>query len=430
MESSSEIYKARRSLLMLVLTLKCRRFAKLQLIMPGKISTVWMRVACANRMPGPKVDKTRITITLCFNADGSDKLPPHFIGFSANPRDLTEAQRAHQGITWRGHKTAWMSTVITAEWLVLFYKHVKGRRVLLLMDNLITHKCALKESPQPENVVIRFLPALSTSVYQALDQGIIHHAKTYYVKKLLRATLDWRYGNHMRGKNNRPKLEPTTLTKYQAILWFLDAWHIDVKPETIINCFTKTTLFLSVTELVEEAIATQPAEAFMPPPADPEMVTLYEEYVDVMKISDAMDVLNFVIPENEDTLPPRAMTTIQGLIEAYLPNSDYEKDEEKGNEEQDAQAPVRKPVAWGIFADDIATLAENLEDRGKCELSTIFMLGQLFRKVRDMDVEAEKKNSTKDFMAAVEQNTEPDVAMEHLSEEDLSIEVLSEVDLC
>ncbi|GEQ72890.1 hypothetical protein JCM33374_g6578 [Metschnikowia sp. JCM 33374] len=78
-------------------------------------------------LPGSNVDKSRITITFCTNANGTDKSPLHFIGKSRNPRDLGAREKSTYQWNWRSSKTACMTADLMDEWLIDFYIHIGDR---------------------------------------------------------------------------------------------------------------------------------------------------------------------------------------------------------------------------------------------------------------------------------------------------------------
>ncbi len=49
------------------------------------------------------------------NADGTEKLPPLFIGKYANPRCFKKKKAGELGFFYRNNKTAWMTMVIFEE---------------------------------------------------------------------------------------------------------------------------------------------------------------------------------------------------------------------------------------------------------------------------------------------------------------------------
>lgn len=101
--------------------------------------------------PGQKKDKSRITIALCCNATGSDKLPPWIIGHAKAPRALRNINLDAMGIVWQANKRAWMTTDIMQRWLGAFYQHIGSREVLLVMDNFSAHASAVQLFPPPSN---------------------------------------------------------------------------------------------------------------------------------------------------------------------------------------------------------------------------------------------------------------------------------------
>jgi DDE superfamily endonuclease len=68
--------------------------------------------------PGRKKDKTRITMTLCTNYTGSDRLPIWFIGRAQTPLALRGVNFTALKGVWRANKKAWMNQFIMTEWLL------------------------------------------------------------------------------------------------------------------------------------------------------------------------------------------------------------------------------------------------------------------------------------------------------------------------
>lgn len=208
-------------------------------------SGYWFRMQpdrrlCTEQLEGIKKDKSRVTIVLTCNGTGTDKLPPWIIGIPKNPRCFKNINIHAMGMVYRNNRTAWMKTEIMIEFLLWFDRRMAGRKVVLLMDNFSAHECGVREiggETGLKNTRIVFLPANTTTKWQPLDQGIIsawkahtrrHHVR-YLVKKL----------------ENLPATEDSKLPKItllQAIRWAVSAWIHDVKPSTIYNCFTKSTV--------------------------------------------------------------------------------------------------------------------------------------------------------------------------------------------
>lgn len=105
--------------------------------------------------PGLKKDKTRVSLTLCVNTTGTDRLPIWIIGKAKTPRALKNVSVSLMGGRWRWNKKAWMNTTIMCEWLQEFYTHIGTvREVLLIMDNFSAHYSIIEISPPPSNIRI------------------------------------------------------------------------------------------------------------------------------------------------------------------------------------------------------------------------------------------------------------------------------------
>jgi hypothetical protein len=75
------------------------------------------RSLATKQTSGGKKSKDRITIALCANGDGSEKLNPWIIGRSKNPRCFKHINRKNLRIIYRHNKSKWMTGIICEEWL-------------------------------------------------------------------------------------------------------------------------------------------------------------------------------------------------------------------------------------------------------------------------------------------------------------------------
>ena len=66
-------------------------------------------------MSGKKQDKFRITMGLACNADGSEKLPPIYIGKSKQPRCFGKRSPQDHGFNYQNNKKAWMTSDLFEE---------------------------------------------------------------------------------------------------------------------------------------------------------------------------------------------------------------------------------------------------------------------------------------------------------------------------
>ncbi len=91
------------------------------------------------QLEGCKQDKEWITLAICCNGDGSDKLPFWVIGKYKNPRCFKNINKNTLGCQYRNNSNAWMMREFFLEWLRGFDLHVLGRKVLIIMDNFSGH---------------------------------------------------------------------------------------------------------------------------------------------------------------------------------------------------------------------------------------------------------------------------------------------------
>lgn len=172
---------------------------------------------------GTKKSKDRITVALCANADGSDKLKPLVIAKAKWPRCFGRDFDPGVYVTYRNNTKAWMTGVLFQEWLQDFNKTMrqKHRQVLLLLDNASSHT----EPPLLSNTKVKFIPPNTTSHLQPMDGGIIQNFKVYYRRCL---------GSHFVQCIDEGKQPSVDLR--QAIGMISDAWG-DVKTPTTANCW-------------------------------------------------------------------------------------------------------------------------------------------------------------------------------------------------
>jgi hypothetical protein len=88
------------------------------------------------QLEGCKQNKERITITICYNADRSDKLPLWIIGKSFRPRCFKNINLDYK---YHANKNAWMIQNVFKLWLTAFDRRMDGRKVILLLDNCSAH---------------------------------------------------------------------------------------------------------------------------------------------------------------------------------------------------------------------------------------------------------------------------------------------------
>lgn len=177
------------------------------------------------QLEGRKQDKERLTVVICCNSDGSEKVPLWIIGKYAKPRCFKNVNMSSLNCEYRFNKRAWMTSVIFEEYIRWFDKKMHGRRVLFVVDNCPAHP---KNIEGLQNVELFFLPPNMTSKIQPCDAGIIRAFKMHYRRRFYREILE---GYEL----EQP--DPSKINVLDAINFAVAAWTINVRQETIANCF-------------------------------------------------------------------------------------------------------------------------------------------------------------------------------------------------
>lgn len=193
---------------------------------------------------GKKKIKTRITVALCVNADGSDKQKPIVINKAYKPQVFGKRFDPQRLVHWYANKKAWMTTGLFNNWIIKFNSDIKlkNKKVILLLDNASSH--VKEEMTTLSNVVLHFLPPNTTSRIQPLDAGIIRTFKAHYRAKQLQQYVDQLDNN-----------EPMLISVREALHHIVDAWK-EVKTSTITNCWRHTQILpLPVATPVGDGVA-------------------------------------------------------------------------------------------------------------------------------------------------------------------------------
>jgi len=174
---------------------------------------------------GGKQSKERLTVLLCANADGSDKLKPLIIGKAKNPRCFKNVKNLP--CKYDSNKNAWMTGNIFLEFLRDLNSRMirEKRNVLLFIDRCPAHPTDL---PNLSNIKVIFFPPNCTSKLQPLDLGIIRCMKVSYRKAIVRRAI----------LALELKKSFEQISVLDAIHKVCTAWG-EVTTNTIVNCFQK-----------------------------------------------------------------------------------------------------------------------------------------------------------------------------------------------
>ena len=199
--------------------------------------------------------KDRLSLMLCVNMTGTDKLRPLLIGKSQNPACLKKkkVQLSDLKVDYYNNKKGWMTGVIFDHWLKQWNKTLCNQRryVAVVIDNAPSHVYS-----EHSNIKVVCLPPNTTSKSQPLDQGVLRICKLAYRTRLTEQYLD--------GIETMDDVR-TVLKGFDFVVAcenIVKAW-ATVKPAFIEKCFRKAG-FVPPTYTppeVEEADDPEPAPA-------------------------------------------------------------------------------------------------------------------------------------------------------------------------
>ena len=127
---------------------------------------------------GGKKSKERVTVLICANMDGSEKVPLLTIGKYKKPRCFRGVPSLPT--EYQANPSVWMNSTMFEEWSRKWDARLTShnRKIALFLDNCTAH-------PHIKNLLsieLFFLPPNTTSEMQPCDQGIIQAFKVHYRK--------------------------------------------------------------------------------------------------------------------------------------------------------------------------------------------------------------------------------------------------------
>jgi len=126
----------------------------------------------------------RISVFVCANMTGTEKLKPIVIGRAREPRCFRGKKSLP--VIYKNNNTSWMKSDIFSEFLKKLNKEMlsQNRKIALILDNCSSHPVMTLS-----NIKFIFLPPNATSVLQPMDMGVIHAIKCLYRVKVARKLL-------------------------------------------------------------------------------------------------------------------------------------------------------------------------------------------------------------------------------------------------
>ncbi|UYV73501.1 TIGD4 [Cordylochernes scorpioides] len=266
---------------------------------------------------GGKASKERITILLCCNMDGSEKMQPLVIGKAKQPRCFRGIK--HLPVQYEANQKAWMTGLLFESWVRHIDKKMAGqhRQIILLLDNCGAHPPDMQGLT---NTRIAFLPPNTTSMLQPCDQGIIRNFKMIHRTRLMRKYLTaYDVGTAL------------TINLKQAVDIISVAWN-DVLPATISNCWHHSGIIKS--DVSSPLDTPQPATQMW------EQQSLFDRMKEVLKIPLEMDFDSYADADND--VVTNAMLSDVEIVESIL-QAKEEEETDQVDEEVDPIVHIPHP---------------------------------------------------------------------------------------
>ncbi|XP_050300906.1 tigger transposable element-derived protein 4-like [Anthonomus grandis grandis] len=247
---------------------------------------------------------------------GTEKLRLLIIGKSKNPRCFKGIKSF--AVDYEYNKKAWMTSEIYEKWLLKPDKKfaAQRRKVLLFVDNCPAHPKSVES--KLKNIKLEYFPPNLTSILQPMDQGIIKNLKQHYRNRIVMKVLA-----HMEVAT------PTTVALLDAIQDLNKTWTLDVKEQTIANCFRKAGF---VKDKVQQDADNWDEDDLVPLS---ELKTLWTSYRRAIDMSDVSFEDYVTIDDNvQITGFPTDEEILESVIENLVPNKkDPEENEDDGQSE-------------------------------------------------------------------------------------------------
>ncbi|UYV84166.1 K02A2.6-like [Cordylochernes scorpioides] len=242
---------------------------------------------------GGKASKERITILLCCNMDGSEKMQPLVIGKAKQPRCFRGIK--HLPVQYEANQKAWMTGLLFESWVRHIDKKMAGqhRQIILLLDNCGAH---------PPDM-----------------QGLTNTAMIYRTRLMRKYLTAYDAGAAL------------TINLKQAVDIISVAWN-DVLPATISNCWHHSGIIKS--DVSSPLDTPQPATQMW------EQQSLFDRMKEVLKIPLEMDFDSYADADND--VVTNAMLSDVEIVESIL-QAKEEEETDQVDEEVDPIVHIPHP---------------------------------------------------------------------------------------
>ena len=316
---------------------------------------------------GGKQSKERLSVMVCSNQTGSDKIPLLVIGKSAKPRCFARAKTLP--CQYQANKRAWFTQAIFTQWLQQLDRRFQcqKRSVLMIVDNCPAHNSVsgLKAT------TLVFLPPNTTSRTQPMDQGVIRNLKHHYRQLVLRRLTQC------------SDISDFKLNVLDSLHYLHQSWE-KVTPSTISNCFRHCG-FIS------------PSSSDSSPVPDPDFSEEDDIPLSVLaKAGLSQESYNDYISA-DDNLSVAAAVTEDTIVEDVLQSRSTESPDPASDDDQDCDPEPPKPPSTSaalLMCTNLRTYLQSVTGSEDCFL----YLAKVEEFVQQCEEQKKTQRSITDFL--------------------------------
>ncbi|RLN95419.1 hypothetical protein BBJ28_00003493 [Nothophytophthora sp. Chile5] len=277
--------------------------------------------------------KACVSVGLCSNMDGSEKLEAVVLHNQeprdGNPRCIDGMDVSRLPVRLYCNEQPWMTATDFTDWLEAFNSLMRGRRVLLLVDNAPCHGVERELS----NVRVHLLPPNSPAQLQPMRAGITQHFKMHF--KTLSA--QWMLDQKRAAAANSEAMTVKKMSLLTAIQHIVQAWQY-VAPQTVRTCWA----FTGIISGDKVALLQQQNE-----PNRPVDTSVLNRLIPQLELPEPMTSLEYIDVENDvaEWVPDISADELQPAPRSRRANQRHDGQEAK--EEKENGREESKPLSHG-----------------------------------------------------------------------------------
>lgn len=325
---------------------------------------------------GGKKSKDRVTVLLCANMSGSEKLTPLVIGKSLKPRCFKNIKSLP--VEYCANRCSWMTSKIFEEWLLKFDRRCKlqGRKIVLFLDN-----CPAHVSMKLDNIVLSFMPPNTSAKLQPCDQGIIANFKHFYRRSVLQKMI-----HQLDSQTESSASFDFHFTLLDAMFNVHTAWN-NVTQSTIANSFAHAGFRFDSDDEPDEIVASE------------DLASIFDR---VSSLTDSSNVPLSAYVDVDDCLQTSTSLNVSSITQTMSSATSVETaDSESDDSGDDTTDCVVKPPSVREARDALNILSTFFMSRENTESSVFGGISKMQSLIDAVAREEKRQTAITDFFVKV-----------------------------